>query len=100
MTITVTASDIAEGIAESDSACPIAYAAYRVFGKRVSVGYKWLRVPKGGESDLTLDYLMPEEAICFAKTFDTPGGQVSPFSFELSDTPNDLGWLGQDKGDE
>lgn len=75
--VTVTADDIARGIAGTARCCPVAYAAQRAFGdSELSVGAMCLYAEKR--------YYMPGPVQSWIIDFDA-GGQVAPFSFWLGD---------------
>lgn len=85
ITIEVTADDIAEGIPQNCSHCPIALAVARTgIAKFINVypGSVRLRNTMTRYGDLVL---LPKNAILFIDAFDSDFGRqfVEPFSFEI-----------------
>lgn len=81
--IDVTEIDIKTGLPRSSCNCPIAQACERTFAHSVSVTRNYVRV--AGEKKFDL----PWEATKFIHAFDY-GKPVQPFSFELTDVPEEL----------
>jgi hypothetical protein len=77
MRIVVTPDDIKKGKRHNPTACPIAHAMRRAFGRRVSVEASYARVTY---PDRVAVYRLPAEARRFIDCFDV-GLRVEPIAF-------------------
>ena len=87
MKIQVTQDDLDVGKPNDCDLCPIALAAYRVFGCKVSVDYGAIEVfdSDSGQYGPARIFYLPEEAQRFVEAFDLEESTDGPFEFETEE---------------